>query len=140
MTLTSKIKILIDTQVFLWIFNRESRITKKAVWFVENTDANQFFLSDVSAWEASIKYGLGKLKLPEPPERFFPDRVRRAGYRHLPIDLTHVTSVHLLPQIHRDPFDRLLIAQARLENMTIISEDAVFGDYDVKTMRLRDIF
>lgn len=132
-------KILIDTHIFLWICRNEPRLPDKAIAFVENIDRNRFYLSDVSAWEAAIKYGQGRLHLPEAPERFFPDRVRRAGYTHLPIDLTHVTNVHGLPPIHRDPFDRLLVSQAKLEDMTLLSEDAVFDQYDVDTIRLRDI-
>lgn len=132
-------KLLIDTHVFLWILSERQRFSAKARAFLENTDSNQFFLSDASAWEASIKFGLGKLKLPEKPELFFPDRVRQAGYRHLRIDLGHVTRVHSLPHIHGDPFDRLLVSQAKVENMTIISDDPVFKRYRVNAMTLRDI-
>lgn len=132
-------KFLIDTHVFIWIFIEPHRFSAKARSFLEDTDSNQFFLSDVSAWEGSIKFGLGKLKLPEKPELFFPDRVRQAGYRHLRIDLNHVTRVHSLPQIHRDPFDRLLISQSKIENLTIISDDSIFKLYKVNTLTLHDI-
>src|SRR5882757_2828618 len=101
-------RFLIDTHVFLWIFGGLHAISANARSFLEDVRSNQFFLSDVSAWEASIKYGLGKLKLPEKPEVFFPDRVRQAEYRHLRIDLNHVTRVYSLARIHGDPFDRLL--------------------------------
>lgn len=131
--------ILIDTHVFVWIFIEPHRFSPGARAFLEEIDSNRFFFSDASAWEASIKFGLGKLKLPEMPERFFPDRVRRAGYRHLPIDLSHATRVHSLPRIHGDPFDRLLASQAKIEDMTIISEDPVFKRYGVNTLTLRDI-
>jgi len=73
------------------------------------------------------------------PELFFMDRIRQAGYRHLPIDLRHVTRVHSLPQLHRDPFDRLLITQAILEDMTIISADRIFKLYEVDSVTLKDI-
>ncbi len=132
-------KLLIDTHVFLWILSERQRFSAKARAFLEDTDSNQFFLSDASAWEASIKFGLGKLKLPEKPELFFPDRVRQAGYRHLRIDLSHVTRIHSLPHIHGDPFDRLLVSQAKVESMTIISNDPVFKRYSVNTLTLRDI-
>ncbi len=79
------------------------------------------------------------MKLPENPEVFFPDRVRRAGYRHLPIDLGHVTGLHSLPHLHDDPFDRLLISQAKVEEMTIISDDSIFKRYEVDLLTLRDI-
>lgn len=132
-------KILLDTHIFLWIFTEPERFSRKARKYVENSDTSDFFLSDVSAWEASIKFGLGKLRLPEPPEVFFASRVRRAGYRHLRIDLDHVTHVHKLPTIHRDPFDRLLISQADVEGITILSDDPIFQEYDVKVMRLSEI-
>lgn len=132
-------KLLVDTHVFVWMFIEPHHFSANARSFLEDIESNQFFFSDASAWEAAIKYGLGKLKLPEKPEVFFPDRVRQAEYRHLRIDLNHVTRVHSLSNIHRDPFDRLLIAQAIAENMTIISDDSVFKRYKVKTLKLRDI-
>lgn len=132
-------KYLIDTQIFLWYLEGEARILPKARDFLGDTVSNTFFLSDVTAWEASIKYGLGILHLPDAPEAFFPDRVRKADYRHLRIDLRHVTNVHSLPHAHRDPFDRLLVSQAALENMTLISDDSVFKHYGVRLLTLCDI-
>ena len=132
-------KLLVDTHVFLWILSDRQRFSANAKGFLEDTDSNQFYLSDASAWEGSIKFGLGKLKLPEEPELFFPDRVRQAGYRHLRIDLGHVTRVHSLPNVHGDPFDRLLISQAIVEDMTIISNDPIFKHYSVNTLTLRDL-
>jgi PIN domain nuclease of toxin-antitoxin system len=134
-------RFLIDTQVFLWIFSDRPprRFSEKARLFLEDVEANRFYLSDVSAWEATIKFGLGKLRLPEIPELFFLDRVRVSGYHHLPIDLSHVTQVHRLPKIHGDPFDRLLISQAIVENMAIISDDPLFRGYPAETLSVRDI-
>lgn len=132
-------RFLIDTQIFIWIFIEPRRFTANARSFLENLESNQFFVSDATAWEASIKYGLGKLKLPESPEMFFADRVRQAEYRHLRIDLRHVTRVHSLPPVHRDPFDRLIITQAIVESMTIISDDRVFKSYEVDSLTLKDI-
>lgn len=131
--------LLIDTHVFLRMLSEEREFSANARSFLEDTKSNQFFLSDVSAWECSIKFGLGKLKLPERPEIFFPDRVRKADYRHLQIDLSHVTRVHSLPKSHGDPFDRLLISQAMVENMTIISNDPSFKLYEVKSLTIKDI-
>ena len=132
-------KILLDTNIFLWIFLEPERFSKQGRQFVENTGANDFFLSDVSVWEASIKYGLGKLKLPEPPETFFASRVRRADYRRLRIDLDHVTHVHKLARIHRDPFDRLLISQAKIEGMTLLTSDPALAKYEIQTLQFFDI-
>ncbi len=132
-------RYLVDTQIFLWFLSERNRFSEKARQFLEDTESNQFFLSDASAWECSIKFGVGKLKLPEMPELFFMDRVRQSDYKHLRIDLLHVTRVHSLPQLHRDPFDRLLITQAMVEGMTIISEDRVFKLYEVDLLTLKDI-
>lgn len=132
-------RYLVDTQIFLWFLSERDRFSVKAREFFEDVDSNQFFLSDASAWEVTIKYGLGKLKLPESPEVFFSDRVRQADYRHLRIDLRHVTRVNSLPPVHRDPFDRLLITQAIMENMTIISEDRIFKSYEVDSLTIKDI-
>jgi PIN domain nuclease of toxin-antitoxin system len=132
-------RFLLDTHVFLWIFSDLPGFKTKVKQFFYAVDENAFYLSDASVWEASIKYGSGKLKLPEDPEQFFTDRVRRAGYKHLSIDLRHVATVHILPLHHRDPFDRLLVSQARIEDMTVISDDPVFGRYDIKTLTTRDI-
>jgi PIN domain nuclease of toxin-antitoxin system len=132
-------KILLDTQIFLWIFIEPERFSTKARQFIQNSESGDFFLSDVSAWEASIKFGLGKLHLPESPETFFASRVRRADYRRLRIDLDHVTKVHKLPLVHRDPFDRLLVSQAIVEKMTVLSDDRIFQKYDIKTLSLSDI-
>src|SRR5213593_5233792 len=104
-------KILIDTQVFLWSLGgiRSSKRLKK---FFSDRRKNAFYVSHVTAWEISIKYGLGKLILPETPNIFFPDRLRQSEFLGLPIELDHVLNVCGLPPIHGDPFDRLLIAQA----------------------------
>jgi len=93
---------------------------------------NVVYVSLVSAWEISIKYGLGKLHLPDPPEVFFGRAVELARLEVLPIGLNHVLAVHELPAHHRDPFDRLLIAQCQAEDLAIISFDAAFASYDLK--------
>jgi len=135
----TEMRFLVDTHIFLWMFADRPDFTKRSRSFLENVESNQFYLSDASVWEASIKYGSGKLRLPETPEVFFSDRVRRAEYHHLPIDLRHVSRVYSLPRIHGDPFDRLLISQSKIEEMTIISNDPVFKLYNVNTVTLGDI-
>ncbi len=132
-------KFLVDTHIFIWMFIEPSRFSAKARSFLEDVETRRLFLSDASVWEASIKYGLGKMQLPEPPEVFFPDRVRMAEYRHLRIDLGHVTRVHLLPKIHGDPFDRLLVSQAIVENMTIVTNDPVIKRYKSDTLTISEI-
>ncbi len=80
----------------------------------------------------SIKCGLGKLELPGAPAQYLADRMQRAGLAELPIVSTHTYGVLALPRHHRDPFDRLLIAQAQIESLTIVTNDRVFAEYDVK--------
>jgi PIN domain nuclease of toxin-antitoxin system len=126
-------RVLIDTHVFLWLF-ADIKISQKIKDFLLDTKSNEIYVSHVTAWEISIKYGVGKLKLPEVPELFVPDRIRRAGFLQLPIKMAHVLSVHGLPPIHKDPFDRLLVSQAKAENLTILTADPNFPRYKIKTL------
>ncbi len=126
-------RVLIDTHVFLWLF-ADIKISQKIKDFLLDTKSNEIYVSHVTAWEISIKYGVGKLKLPEVPELFVPDRIRRAGFLQLPIKMAHVLSVHRLPPIHKDPFDRLLVSQAKAENLTILTADPNFPRYKIKTL------
>lgn len=132
-------KVLIDTHIFLWFFLEPQRIKKRAHDFLQNTFDNEIYVSHVTAWEISIKYGIGKLKIPEVPEIWVPDRIRRAGFRHLPIEIQHVLRVHNLPPIHKDPFDRLLISQADVGNLTIVTEDPNFLKYQAKILTLNNL-
>ena len=93
--------------------------------------ANDLFLSAASTWEISIKYQIGKLPLPEPPESFVLSRLVRDGIESLPIYHHHTVRVASLPTHHRDPFDRLLIATAQTESLTILTSDRQLQAYDV---------
>ena len=124
-------KILIDTNIFLWIFLFPSRISSDVETLIKNP-GNEIFLSAASAWEIAIKYTIGKLILPDKPDIFVPDRMKRANFRHLEITHEHALTVANLPQIHKDPFDRLLIAQATVETITLLSSDGIFAQYNVK--------
>lgn len=132
-------RVLIDTHILLWFYLEPHRIRRNALNFLENTSDNEIFVSAATAWEISIKFGVGKLEIPEVPEIWFPDRVRRAGFRLLPIELQHVLRVHNLPPTHKDPFDRLLISQANVENLMIVTEDPNFAKYQVKTSDLNSL-
>jgi len=93
--------------------------------------SNEVFLSTVSVWEATIKHSQGRLPLPGDPLHFFQKAVEDNGFLVLPVYLKHAAGVHDLPKLHTDPFDRLLIAQARSEGLVILSSDAVFANYDL---------
>lgn len=131
-------KILIDTHIFLW-FIEGVQIRQKARDFLRDTFNNEIFVSHVTAWEIAIKYGVGKLKLPDIPEIWFPNRLRRAGFLQIPIQMPHTLLIHSLPLHHRDPFDRLLISQSNAENLPIVTEDPRFSDCQVKILRLKDL-
>ena len=93
------------------------------------------FLSAASAWEISIKFALGKLDLPAAPSRFIPSLMAQTGVTPLPILHSHALHVAELPPHHRDPFDRMLIAQAQLERLPILTADPRFGAYEVEVLR-----
>ena len=135
----TKKKILVDTQVFLWMFLEPKRFSQAGRLFVEDTEKRDFYFSHISSWEIAIKYGAGKLILPQPPEEFVPERIFIANYSHLPITLNHVLTVHSLPMIHRDPFDRLLVSQAKREGMMLLTSDRDIVKYDIQTLELNDI-
>jgi PIN domain nuclease of toxin-antitoxin system len=92
-------------------------------------------LSSASVWEIAIKHALGKLRLPEPPDRYVPSRVIQTRTTPLAIDHAHAVRVGSLPRHHRDPFDRILIAQAQVERVRIMTADPVFEAYDVELLR-----
>jgi PIN domain nuclease of toxin-antitoxin system len=128
-------RVLIDTHVFLWFFSGE-RISPNLSKFLDDTFENEIYVSNATAWEIATKFGIGKLELPDVPERFIPERVTEAGFLHLPIKLEHVTQVHSLPPIHKDPFDRLLISQARVEGLTILTGDPHFAKYKIDVLNV----
>jgi PIN domain nuclease of toxin-antitoxin system len=106
------------------------RFSRGVLRQIQNTDA-VLYLSSASAWEIAIKYALGKLTLPEPPSRYVPDRLRLTRTSPLPVSIEHALRVADLPAHHRDPFDRLLVAQAQVERVPILTADVGLGRYDV---------
>ncbi|GAB6042057.1 type II toxin-antitoxin system VapC family toxin [Endothiovibrio diazotrophicus] len=123
-------KLLLDTHVWLWMIASPERIDGEAVALMENC-ANTLHLSAASSWEMAIKYRLGKLPLPEAPETFVPPRLSRDGVVPLPVEHAHALKVASLPVHHADPFDRLLIAQAQCEGLTLVTHDRLLMPYDV---------
>src|SRR5262245_42600575 len=123
-------RILIDTQCFLWMAASPDRFSPRARTLVETFD-HELFFSAASAWEIAIKHALGQLRLPEPPLRYVPSRVERLKTTPLSIEHDHALRVAALPPHHRDPFDRMLVAQAQAEDLSILTADPVIGRYDV---------
>jgi PIN domain nuclease of toxin-antitoxin system len=126
-------RILLDTQCWLWMSLAPDRFSARSRRLVETRDTT-LYLSAASAWEVAIKHALGKLRLPEPPITYVPSRVAALGVQPLPIDQQHALHVATLPPHHRDPFDRLLIAQAQIDDLSILTADPVFASYDVATI------
>jgi PIN domain nuclease of toxin-antitoxin system len=124
-------KILLDTHIFLWMFLNPSRISANVEFLLKDTN-NQIFLSSISSWEIAIKYSAGKLKLPDAPEIYVPTRIKRAKLLTLEIKHEHALAISYLLPVHKDPFDRLLITQANVENLTLLSADNIFSSYSVK--------
>ncbi|NJL91816.1 MAG: type II toxin-antitoxin system VapC family toxin [Coleofasciculaceae cyanobacterium SM2_1_6] len=112
-------KLLLDTHIFLWFINGDSQLPTQISQQIQDVN-NNVYLSVVSVWECTIKYQLGKLPLPESPETYLPKQRIRHQIDTLPIDEGSITELKNLPPIHRDPFDRLLICQARQHNLTFM--------------------
>jgi len=127
------VKLLLDTQVLLWWFLRSERFQKKTSDILTNPK-NTVYVSAVSTWEIVIKTALGKLRLPGEPAQYLSDRIAQAQLAELAITSAHTYGVLALPVHHSDPFDRLLIAQAQHEGLTIVTSDPAFQKYDVKTL------
>ncbi len=119
---------LLDTHPFLWWLSGDPRLSATARKRIEDTSETLLF-SIASVWEIAIKASLGKLQLPEPPAVFIKTRLERHGIYLLAITIDHAGHVFELPHHHRDPFDRLLLAQALVERVPLITADATLGRY-----------
>jgi PIN domain nuclease of toxin-antitoxin system len=126
------VRLLLDTHVFLWLQTEPERIGDHLTLVEDRTTT--LLLSAASSWEIAIKYGIGRLPLPEPPERYVPTRMRAIGAEALPIEHAHALAVAALPTLHRDPFDRLLIAQAGAAGATILTADPAVAQYPAETL------
>ncbi len=126
-------KLLLDTHVFLWLQTEPERIGEH-LDLIEDRD-NELLLSAASSWEIAIKYGLGKLLLPSPPQSYVPERVCAIGAHALPVEHSHALAVATLARLHGDPFDRLLVAQAGLLDVPIVTADPLIAQYPVQTLR-----
>ena len=124
---------LLDTGVWLWSLGEPGRISHKVRDVIADR-SHDVFLSAVTSWEVAIKAASGKLHLPEPPDLYVPQRMASQGLRPLAVSHQHALAVFTLPAHHRDPFDRLLIAQAKVEDMTLITADRRFQQYPVQLL------
>jgi PIN domain nuclease of toxin-antitoxin system len=127
------VRLLLDTHVFLWWISDTPRISDSAYDAIADPE-NEILMSPVSGWEISIKEALGRLELPGPPRDFVPEHIRKNRFGVLPVSMQHALEVSSLPPHHQDPFDRLLIAQARSDGIPVVSGDAAFSAYEVDVL------
>ena len=132
-------RALLDTQCWLWWIASPERLSREALGLIAD-GGNRFFFSAASAWEIAIKHALGKFSLPEPPAAFVPPRLARDRIHVLAVSLEHALEMAGLAPHHRDPFDRLLIAQSRIEDLPILTADPIFRKYEVKLIPAREGF
>jgi PIN domain nuclease of toxin-antitoxin system len=125
--------ILLDTCEFLWLITGDSKLSLKVSSAILNPE-NRVFLSVVSAWEISVKHGLGKLNLPEVPSQFVPRQRELHFIESLPLDEASIYQLPNLPALHRDPFDRMLICQSLAHTLTLASSDPLVQQYQVSLL------
>jgi len=128
------VRLLLDTHVFLWwVSERGARVSERARSVLSDGSTDVSF-SIASVWEIAIKVGAGRMELPDSTERYLPDRLGHHGFEIMPVELPHVFRAGQLPPHHGDPFDRMLIAQAQVEGIPILTADPAISRYDVETI------
>ncbi len=128
-----KVKLLLDTQCWLWWHADSARLGPAAKSLISDSD-NSIYLSVASIWEIAIKFSIGKLDLPEPPKNFVLTRLSEDDITPVPITALHAAEVATLPHLHRDPFDRLIIAQAMAMSYPIMTSDSQFNRYAIQVI------
>jgi PIN domain nuclease of toxin-antitoxin system len=123
-------RALLDTHTFLWFITADPKLSRSAQQIL-SAGSNELYLSVAGLWEIAIKVGIGRLPLPQPLDPFLPEQLRINRVELLTIAPRHVLAVAHLPLHHRDPFDRLIIAQAMQEGLPIVSADVTFDHYGV---------
>ena len=126
-------RLLLDTHTFLWWIADDPRLSKKACEVIGD-GKNQLFLSAASGWEIAVKARLGRLQMPDDLEHFILEQMALNAIENLPIILSHALHVYALPDYYRDPFDRLLISQAQLEGLPILTADPQISQYSVEVI------
>ena len=126
-------RVLLDTNTFLW-WNQDAQQLSSRVRDIIADGRNEIFFSAASGWEIAIKYARGRILLPEPPDKYVAERLTLHRFVPLQVQLSHTLQVYKLPDIHQDPFDRLLIVQSQMAQMPLLTIDADIGKYDVKVI------
>jgi PIN domain nuclease of toxin-antitoxin system len=126
-------KLLLDTHVFIWMESQPAKLSSKAQTALED-ESNSLLLSVASVWEMQIKVQLGKLKFTFPLQQVIAAQQEVNGIEVLPIQLMHTFALDNLPLHHKDPFDRMLLVQAQVENAVLVSQDSLFSQYPVQIL------
>ena len=126
-------KLLLDTHTFIWYVTDNSKLRATAQQLINNGN-NQVLLSIASIWEMAIKHSVGKLNFELPFEVFISQQLTSNNFRLLDIKISHLVAVASLPLHHRDPFDRLIIAQAMVEQISVVGADEVFDSYLIQRL------
>jgi PIN domain nuclease of toxin-antitoxin system len=127
------VRILLDTHAFIWWIKGDRRLSSPARDAIGGAE-HEVFVSAVSAWEIVTKSRLGRLSVPRPIDRFVTDQLETNAFQALPLTMRHAFGLEALPDLHRDPFDRMLIAQAQVEEMPLVSGDRAVAAYPVPTI------
>jgi PIN domain nuclease of toxin-antitoxin system len=127
------VRFLLDTCTFLWIVAAAAELSQRSRELFSDPD-NEVYLSSVSAWEIALKHALGRLPLPDPPGQFVPAERRRHGVEALALDEESALHLARLPGLHRDPFDRMLVCQALVHGLVILTPDPLITQYPVRAM------
>jgi PIN domain nuclease of toxin-antitoxin system len=124
------VRLLLDTHAFLWWIADDQRLSPRAAALIGD-GSNEVIVSAASAWEIIVKSRLGRVEVPTPLDRFFTAQLEANAFIPLPIQMRHALGLEALPEVHRDPFDRILVAQAVAEDLTLVSRDRVLSSYPV---------
>jgi len=127
------VKLLLDTHAFLWMAGEWKRVRPAARRVLQDA-STELYLSVASIWEISIKTALGRLMLPAAPPVYVPRRIADFGVRVVDVTRDHALAVFSLPAHHADPFDRMIVAQAQLEQLTVATNDRIFRKYSVQVL------
>jgi len=123
-------KVLLDTHTFLWWITDDPKLSLRVRGIISDGE-NEIFISAATGWEIAIKSQIGRLRLPDEPQRFILEQLKINGMKSLPIEMRHALHISTLPTYHQDPFDRILIAQAQMEDLPVLSADQEIGKYEV---------
>lgn len=124
-------RLLLDTHALLWVAQGSRRLGRRAAALIASPES-EIWVSAVSAWEIASKAAIGRLRLRQPTDKWLPAEMAANDYRALAITIQHALAAALLPRHHQDPFDRMLIAQAQVEDLRVVTADQNFEAYDVK--------